>query len=248
MRKLGRALWQQGLAWGFSAVWIPLFLLVSLVTLGRVSKTLGRRMLRVWGRMMMRITGVTLIVEGAEHLRTPAKRIAVFNHSSLLDIFVVCALLPDGGVPVVKREVLYYPLVGWAVWLLDVLAIDRRNHYRARASLKAAAERMDREQLTVIIAPEGTRSRTGALNPFKLGAFHLALNSGAPLVSIIIGHSYKLQPRGQPYGNGGQLKVRILPPISTADYTRENLHQKAVELHAMYERELRKLERSEEGA
>jgi lysophosphatidate acyltransferase len=246
MRTLGRALWQQGLAWGFSLVWIPIFLLLSALSLGRFSHTLGRRMLRVWGRVMLRIVGVRLVVSGRERLCAPAKRIATFNHASLLDIFVVCALLPDGGVPVVKHEVLYYPLLGQAVWLLDVLAIDRRNQYRARASLKAAAERMEREQLSVIIAPEGTRSRSGALNPFKLGAFHLALHSQAPLVPIVIGNSYLLQPRGQLYSHAGALVVRILPPISTADYSRDNLHQKAEALHALYQRELRELAQAEE--
>lgn len=245
MRSFALALWQNAAGWAFTIVWIPIFLTFSTITLGRGSKTLGRRMLRVWGRTMLRLSRVTLAVEGYEHLRTPATRIATFNHASLLDIFVVCALLPEGGVPVVKREVLFYPLVGCAVYLVDALALDRRNQYRARASLKAAADRMARERLTVIIAPEGTRSRTGELGAFRLGAFHLALQSGAPLVPVVIAGSHRLQPRGQRHAETGRVSVRILAPISTADYTRDNLRQKAAELHGLYARELAQLEHEE---
>lgn len=71
-------------------------------------------MMRRWGRAILRIAGVTLETSGMEHLAPREKRVVTFNHGSILDIFIVLALLPAGGVPVVKREVYYYPFAGWA--------------------------------------------------------------------------------------------------------------------------------------
>ena len=120
-----------------------------------------------------------------------------FNHASTLDIFIVQATLPDHGVPVAKREFIRVPLIGWTVYLLDFVLLDRKDRRRAAASLSRAAARITRERLSVVIAPEGTRSHTGELGPFKLGPMHLAVASHAPLVPMIIHGSARAMPHGQ---------------------------------------------------
>jgi 1-acyl-sn-glycerol-3-phosphate acyltransferase len=217
----------------------------SLLTLGQCAPWLSPILLRFWGRNILRIQGVTLEVEGAEHLAGRAMRVATFNHTSTLDAMIVPALCPQGGVAAIKREVLYLPFVNLAVWSMGFLLIDRGRSARAQRLLQSAAARMARQRLTVFIAPEGTRSPDGALQPFKLGAFHVALASGAPIVPVVIDGAYDLMPRQRSWCAPGRVRVRILPPIDTTGLTREGLAALAESLHDTYARTLAEMRGTE---
>ncbi len=194
-----------------------------------------------WGRTMLRLSRVTLEVEGAERLLAPGPKIVTFNHASILDAYAICALMPPGGVALIKRELLRYPVIGLAAWLIGLVPIDRGHHERARRTMARAAERMKREQLAVVIAPEGTRSRDGRLRPFKKGALHLALATGAPIVPLVIDGSFQLQPRGQWWCRPGRLRARVLPPVDSSPLTREGVDAATEGLRALYLRELARL-------
>lgn len=209
--------------WGFTFVYATFALTASLLTLGRFSAWLTPTLLRVWARVMLFIQRVDLYVEGTEHIRERVPRVMVFNHASLLDAMVVTAVQPIGGVPVIKREVLRIPLVGIALWALGFLLVDRGQTDKAKRMLLDAAERMKRERLTVIIAPEGTRSADGQLKPFKKGAFHIARVSEAPVVPMLIDGAHDIHPLGSPVSHPGLCRVRFMPPISTEGLTTENI-------------------------
>jgi 1-acyl-sn-glycerol-3-phosphate acyltransferase len=91
--------------------------------------------------------------------------VIIFNHASQLDGYVTLGLLPRRGVTVIKSQFLRYPFVGMAVRLLDFVTIDRSAPAKGRRSIEHLAERVTRKGLAVLIAPEGTRSRTGDLLP-----------------------------------------------------------------------------------
>ena len=239
MTNILRGVWQNLAAWVFTAVFGSLVILVSILSLGAWSETFGRRMMRLWGRAILRIAGVTLETSGLEHLAPREKRVVTFNHGSILDIFIVLALLPEGGVPVVKREVYYYPFAGWGVPFLPILVIDRGNPARARASLQKTAARMNGEKLSVVISPEGTRSRTGALGRFKLGPFQIAHQSQAPIVPVVIFGAYDVWPRGSWYSRGGCIQVRAHPRVTLEGVAEGDLRASADALHAFYEEKLR---------
>ncbi len=219
-----------------------LMMATTLLSLGTLSHVVGRPLLRLWGRGMLGILGVHLDVRGREHLRGRVGRIVPFNHASTLDIFIVQALLPDGGVPVAKREFIRVPIVGWVVYLLDFILLDRSDRTRAAASLRRAAARIVRERLSVIIAPEGTRSRTGVLGPFKLGPMHLAVASHAPIVPMVIAGSNRCMPHGQLWSRPGTVIVELQPPIDTTDYTLDNLHERTEALRDRFIAALARLE------
>lgn len=229
-----RAATQHLLGWSFTAVMAALMIGTTLLSFGALAHPVGRPLLRLWGRGMLAILGVRLVLRGQQHLRGRASRIVPFNHASTLDIFIVQATLPDRGVPVAKREFIYVPLVGWTVYLLDFVLLDRKDRRRAAASLSRAAARVRRERLSVVIAPEGTRSRTGGLGPFKLGPMHLAVASHAPLVPMVIHGSAHAMPHGQLWSRGGTVVVEFLPPIPTDDFTLENLHERSEALRATF--------------
>lgn len=233
-----RASWQLPLGWGVTLAVVSTYLVLSLASGGRFARRYGTAWLRAWGRALLRVMGVRLAVRGAEHLAGRAARVIVFNHSSMLDIFVVCALLPPGGVPVVKREVLRWPLVGQVIGFLDVVPIDRGRHAEAVAALHRVAQRLRDESLSVFIAPEGTRSRTGALGEFRLGAFHLASPGGLPVVPLVIHRADRLMPRGQWWSRRGVLQVSVLPPCLEEPLAAERLRSAARELRERVAREL----------
>jgi putative phosphoserine phosphatase/1-acylglycerol-3-phosphate O-acyltransferase len=170
---------------------------------------------------MLRIFGVTLRVDNIAAMAAPGPKIVTFNHSSQLDGYVTLAMLPDNGTIVVKREFLYYPLIGQAILLLGISPIDRTSHERATTSLRKLAERVAQDRMTVLIAPEGTRSRTSEMRRFKLGAFHLALQSHAPIVPMVIIGARTLMPRGAVVPTPGTIHVRLLDPVDPAEFERD---------------------------
>lgn len=234
-----RRSWQILAGWTTTAVLGLVLLFLIAISLGRLGELVGRPFLRLWGRAMLAFGGVRMIVEsGAEHLAGRQPRIVLFNHASTLDDFVVNALLPDGGTPVVKRSMIWVPVIGWVMALGPIVMIDRRPGGRGRATLARIAARVRRERLSVVIAPEGTRRGDGAPKPFKLGAFDLARRSGAPIVPLVILGAEPLMPYGRFTSDPGVVRVRVLPPIDTSHYTEENLRAQAEALRELYRREL----------
>ncbi len=241
-----RALWHVPVGLAFTALFAVGASLASIITLGRCAPWLTPILLRFWGRNVLKIQGIRLEVEGAEHLAGRQMRVATFNHTSTLDGMIVPAINPQGGVSALKREAIYLPLVGLAVWSMGFLLIDRGRTERARRTLQRAAARMERQRLTVFIAPEGTRSPDGGLHEFKRGAFHVALASRAPIVPIIIDGAFALLPRQRHISRPGRIRVRILPAIDTQGLTRDGLTEFIAALHATYERELADMRRPAE--
>ncbi len=105
------------------------------------------------------------------------------NHESQMDPPILIGALPIPAVYIAKKEVKYLPFVGWAAWVAGAIFIDRGDRERAIKSIRAAADEI-RGGKSVVIFPEGTRSRTGGMLPFKKGGFALALDAGVPIVPM----------------------------------------------------------------
>jgi putative phosphoserine phosphatase/1-acylglycerol-3-phosphate O-acyltransferase len=216
----------------------------GLGTAGAAALTFGKRVswlpvvARTWARTCLQLSGIEIEEEGREHLAGRVPRVVTFNHQSLLDALVVCAILPAGSTAVVKKEAFRYPAMGPAISALGFLSIDREDRESARALLDDTARRIRDEQLTVFIAPEGTRAPTAALLPFKRGAFHLARQAGVPIVPMVIEGTRPLQPRGSFAIHSGSVRIRYLPPIQPEQWEASSPSDQADELHAVYVREL----------
>lgn len=237
LRKLGQVVG----SWVFITFYGVAASVLTILTLGLFSRGLSPLLMRIWGRTMLRLAGITFEVEGAEYLRADAMKIVPFNHGSLLDAFLVPALMPPGSVAALKREALYYPVVGITVYLLGFLLIDRGRSTRARKIMARAAARMAKERLTVFIAPEGTRPKNGELLPFKKGALHIALDSHAPIVPMLIDGAFELHPPGRVTTTPGHIIIRFLPPRPTTGLTAENIAAETDALRALYVIELARL-------
>lgn len=236
-----RGLWQIVGSWLFIFTYGIFASVLMVLTLGLASRWLSPLILRFWGRTMLRLAGVTYEVQGAEHVQADSMKIVPFNHGSLLDAFVVTAMMPSGAVAALKREAIYYPVLGQAVLLLGLLLIDRGSGVRARRTMKRAGARMAKERLSVFIAPEGTRGLTGELLPFKRGALHLALASHAPIVPMLIDGAFDLHPPGQVTSTPGHLVIRFLPPRPTTSLTAASLAAETESLRALFVTELARM-------
>ncbi|HEY3732400.1 MAG TPA: HAD-IB family hydrolase [Streptosporangiaceae bacterium] len=178
------------------------------------------------------LAGVRLDVRGEEHLAArPA--VFLFNHQSQLDVLILAKLLRGGFTGVAKKELASTPGIGLAFRLADVAFVDRGNPAQARKALEPAVRKL-REGISLVIAPEGTRSATPALGPFKKGAFHVALQAGVPIVPIVIRNVGELMWRNASVIRAGNVQIAVLPPISTEGWTAGELDKHVAEVHQQY--------------
>lgn len=189
---------------------------------------------RIMGVSTLGLIGCKLTVTGREHLDRHRPAIYVVNHVSLLDFFIAARLMPYGTVGILKRQVVLYPFLGQMVYLTGHLRIDRENREGAVASLKELADVVRRGKLSIYLSPEGTRSRSGRLLPFKKGPAHLALQTGLPIVPIVVHGAHKAWRPDSLALKGGHIHVQVLPAIDTSSWTPETTGQHMEELHALY--------------
>ena len=152
-------------------------------------------------RSAVRIAGVKVVTEGREALDRTRCYIFMCNHVSNLDPPIVVPVLPGRTTILVKKELFKVPILGWAMRMASLVPVDRSNREAAIASLGKASEVM-RSGLHMSLFPEGTRSVDGRLLPFKKGPFHLAIDTGIPIVPVTVLGSLQMMPKG---------KVRIEP-------------------------------------
>jgi HAD superfamily hydrolase (TIGR01490 family) len=184
------------------------------------------------GELGSALGGVKIDVRGAEHL---AARPAVFafNHQSQLDVMILAKLLRGGFTGVAKKEAANTPGFGPVFRYIDMAFVDRGNTAQARAALTPAVERL-REGISLVMAPEGTRSPTPALGPFKKGAFHVAMQAGVPIVPIVIRNAGELMWKGSNLIREGTVQVTVLPPVPTADWRVEDLDKHVEEVRGRF--------------
>jgi 1-acyl-sn-glycerol-3-phosphate acyltransferase len=195
---------------------------------------------RTWSRLFLFASGVRVTVEGMEHVAPGQPRIIVSNHLSWIDICAIAGNLPGVFHFIGKKELNRIPFFGQAWRAAGHISIDRSNRENAYQGLKRAGEQMKREGSLVVIFPEGTRSRTGTLQPFKRGAFSLAAETGVPIVPTLVRGSFEIMPPDKLAIRPRPVHVRFYPPISTVGKSAEQLSQevRGMMLDELGEREL----------
>ncbi|MBI5463585.1 MAG: 1-acyl-sn-glycerol-3-phosphate acyltransferase [Ignavibacteriales bacterium] len=173
---------------------------------------------RQWARMMLRLFGVKVTVKGLEHLAPGQHYVYVSNHASMFDIPAVMASIPDNINIVLKKELTRVPIWGWALKLGPYIVIDRFNPREASRSLEEAAEKICGGRSAQLYA-EGTRTRDGKLQPFKRGAFALAVKSGIPVVPLTINNTFRILKKGSLKINPADIELVVEKPIATQNYS-----------------------------
>jgi 1-acyl-sn-glycerol-3-phosphate acyltransferase len=192
----------------------------------------------IGSELALSLAGVRVkVVSGEEHLWSHRPAVFIFNHQSSLDMFVLGHLIKQDLGGVAKKELARDPLFGPMGLLVPIAYVDRANSASAREALKPVVD-MLRDGISFAIAPEGTRSESPNLKPFKKGAFHIAMQAGVPLIPIVIRNAGDLMWRGSFFPRPGTIEVVILPPISTEGWKSEEVDRHAAEAEAMYRRTL----------
>lgn len=172
-----------------------------------------------WMGTLLRLAGVTVDVKGRENIPDGACVFAA-NHQGNFDIPILLCSLDAPGV-VAKAELGALPFLRTWMTYLGCVFLDRRDVRKSAAALSEAAGNLSNGR-SMLIFPEGTRSRGGDIGTFKGGAFKMAQKTGCPVVPVCIEGSYRAMEAHGVWIHPAHVKVRILPPVQTEGLSRED--------------------------
>jgi len=187
---------------------------------------------RNYGRTLTRAAGVAVTVEGGDHIRPGDPEIIAANHTSFFDILAFLGYLPVDVKFVAKKELFSVPVFGPAIRAAGHVRIDRQNLKEAFAAYEEATKRILAEKLHVLVYPEGTRTRTGELLPFKKGPFVLAISCQCAVVPAYVHGAFDILPKGRILIRPHPIRVLVGDPIATAGMTYEDRDRLAAEVRA----------------
>ena len=221
----------------------PLMLLAALLCrLGKenAARRITRPFVWLWCKMRLVLAGVRVTVTGRENI--PAGRAVIFtpNHQGNFDIPVMLTSLDAPHGMLAKAETNKIPFVRIWMRVIGCVFVDREDARSAMHALTECTQRLENGQ-SLIVFPEGTRSKGGPMGEFKQGAFRMACRAKAPVVPVAIDGTYRVME-----ANGGLIRpagvrVQILPPIETAGLSR-------AEQKTLHERAAAAIARANEGA
>ncbi|WP_420467680.1 HAD-IB family hydrolase [Panacagrimonas sp.] len=180
-----------------------------------------------------KVLGVKAEVIGEEHLRDHRPCVFIINHQSKFDMFLMMHLVRRGFTGVAKAEARKVPGFGRFMEMAEVAFLDRSNSQKAVDALKPAVDRL-KSGLSVCIAPEGTRSWTPKLGPFKKGPFHLAMQAGVPIVPVVIRNAGEIMGRNDQTMRSGTIQVAVLPPVDVSAWKVSEMAERIDEVRQRY--------------
>ncbi|MGP1569414.1 MAG: lysophospholipid acyltransferase family protein [Eubacteriales bacterium] len=189
-------------------------------TLTDEDRALINKRVQSWAQDMLVWAGVEWEVTGLENI--PKNRSVLFtpNHQGNFDIPLLLSQLPTLCAMVAKKEMQKVPCISGWMSLFNCVFLDRENARAAIASM-SQVESILKSGQSVVIFPEGTRSKGDAQNEFKLGSMRPAIRNGIPIVPVAIEGTYKLMEANGGFIKPGKVKVCILEPIETENMTKE---------------------------
>jgi 1-acyl-sn-glycerol-3-phosphate acyltransferase len=176
---------------------------------------------RIWSKSILFVSGIKVDVEGHANIDPAKSYIYMSNHRSNFDIPVLLGCLPIQFRWLAKAELFKIPIFGRAMQGAGYVKIDRFNRESAFKSIDEVAAKM-KNGVSVMIFPEGTRSEDGNIKPFKKGGFIMAVDSGVPIVPVIVRGTRSIMVKDRWRIKPGNVTLSIKKPIDTTGYTRDN--------------------------
>jgi len=211
-------------------IWLPLFFLATILTalITMIGCMLGGERIfsyypgMIWSRFTCLITLSSVTVKGKEKLDKKQSYIFVANHQGVYDIFLIYGFLGHPIKWMMKESLRKIPFVGKACEAAGFIFVDNTSSFAAAKTIDTA-EAVLKNGNSVAIFPEGSRTKTGKIGPFKKGAFHLALRLKLPIVPITINGSYEVMPIHTYLINPHRMELIIHDPIPADRYSIGNL-------------------------
>ena len=187
----------------------------------------------LFGRIGAQLGNIRIAVTGEQHA---TRRPAVFfiNHqSTLIDALVTSRVVQRGFTVVAKAEVKRIPVLGQLLTLADVAFVERSDTSKAISAMQPAVDKL-RAGVSIVLAPEGTRSLSPRVGAFKKGGFHLARDAGVPIVPIVIRNAGEIMWRNARVVQEGTIEVVVHEPVPTAGWTKADLDEWVPRMRQLY--------------
>ncbi len=171
---------------------------------------------RAWARLLCRLAGVSLKIEGLEHIQPKSNYIIAANHLSYMDTPVLLGYLPVDFRFMAKKGLFSIPFLGTHLASAGHLPVVNDNPREGIRTLNEAAKLIAERHTSVLIFPEGGRASDGRLQEFRDGAFFLAIKSETPVLPVALIGTYEMLPFGSGFMKPGPVTMRIGAPVETA--------------------------------
>jgi 1-acyl-sn-glycerol-3-phosphate acyltransferase len=169
-------------------------------------------------RTALRIAGVEVVFEGAERFSGAGNVLVMPNHTSHLDAAILFGLIDRQPKAMVKKELYSFPFVHYCLRYAGFVEIDRKDPTQSKQAIARTVSAL-KAGGTFIIFPEGTRSRSGELGPFKKGAFVVAIEAGSRIVPLAVTGARELLPPGRFLIRRGTVRARVLDAVDASKYS-----------------------------
>lgn len=215
------------------AVCTPIIFVLLVLSFGKATNFVIENFGPIIAYPVLWVLGIKFkVIQHGKPVEPPV--IYTVNHSSTLDILTMLAL----GLPhirfVAKWELQYNPLFLIAGRLTGQVFIKRKNRKQSIPALQKTYERLKRDRLSIMVAPEGSRKHKGIIGPFKKGAFRMAVDLQFPIVPIYFKGNQELSLGGSLFAKKGTIYAHIHPPINTSEWKQETLDEHIQEVREKY--------------
>lgn len=234
IKNLLKSIW---LIFWASLMSVVLFIPMTVAAVCSVTGNLAFNISKLWAWTMLIVTGVKVRITGREKIKEGQQYVIISNHQSQYDILALVTSLKIQFRWVIKKELLYVPLFGWALYAAKNVFIDRGNREKAIASINKAVNRLPKG-VSILVFAEGTRSKDGRLQKFKKGGFTIAIERKMPILPVAVKGSRSILPKGSLVFNSGIIDVVVCDPIFVDGYTHESIDDLINKTHKVIEKEL----------
>ena len=166
--------------------------------------------------------------------------IYIGNHQSNYDMVTISYMVMPRTVSVGKKSLIWIPFFGLVYWITGNILLDRENRSKAHSTMAELARRIQEDNVSVWMFPEGTRSRGRGLLPFKTGAFHAAIAAGVPVVPVVCSTTHNQVDLNR--WNNGKVICELMEPIDSRHYSKETVREFAEHCHAVMAKRIAELD------
>ena len=200
----------------WTLLWVPVALLVLVVTFNRRYPLAMAR--HIWAAGMIWGARAKLEISGLENVDFSKPHVFVCNHQSMIDIPILFNVIPANLHFVLKKELLYVPLIGAYAWAMGMIFVDRKQQSLTLSSVRKIG-RLVRMGRSVVAFPEGTRSRGRGIRPFKRGVFFAASEAGVAIVPMALEGADRVLPSDHFAIRPGVVRISLGKPVQTSNLT-----------------------------